>query len=383
VKCLGFIINPLAGIGGRVGLKGSDGLEIQRQALELGAKPEAPLRASLALHALKPLKQGLELLTCPAEMGEVVARQGGFEPQVVGQIASGATTAEDTRRAAQEMQHAGVDLLLFAGGDGTARDIYSAIKTGLPTLGIPCGVKIYSAVFAINPRLAGELAAAYFQGQVQRLREAEVIDLDEEAYRSGAVATRLFGYLKIPYLRMLVQNQKAPTPAGEAATADAIAWDVVERMQPDCLYILGPGTTTRAIAKRLGFPKTLVGVDVVTPQRVIALDVSEAQLLKLVGSQPARIVLSPIGGQGFLLGRGNLQISPRVVQQVSQVELRVNPHANLRQSLIVISTPDKLNALRGQPLWVDTGDAAVDSALSGYIQVITGYHEVVVYRIAS
>jgi predicted polyphosphate/ATP-dependent NAD kinase len=237
-------------------------------------------------------------------------------------------------------------------------------------LGIPAGVKIHSAVFATHPRAAGEIAAAYVRGERLELREAEVVDLDEETYRAGTVITRLYGYLQVPHVAHRLQNKKAPTPASESVRAESIAAAVIESMQPGWIYILGPGTTTRVIADRLGFPKTLVGVDVYSREGVIALDVSEARLLELIESQPAKIIVTPIGGQGFIFGRGNQQIAPRVIQKVG------------RENILVVSLSEKLNALKGEPFLVDTGDSSVDEMLAGYMQVIVGYWEKVIYRIA-
>jgi predicted polyphosphate/ATP-dependent NAD kinase len=369
-KRLGLIINPVAGIGGRVGLKGSDGAEIQRQAYLLGAEPEAEKRAALALQELLPWRDSFDLLTAPHEMGETVARQCGFKPLVVGAIHSGATTADDTIEAARAMQASGVDLLLFAGGDGTARDIYRAVGTGQAALGIPAGVKIHSEVFGVNPQRAGALCALFLRGREYHLREREVVDLDEEAYRAGKITTQLFGILLIPYRPRMVQSLKAPSAPAELVQLGAIAAQVMQEMSPERAYILGPGTTTRAIAAGLGFPKTLVGVDVLTRERVLALDASERQLLEIVDTQPASIVVTPTGGQGFLFGRGNQPISPKVIRQVGRV------------NILVASLPDKLNALRGRSLLVDTGDADIDRMLSGYIRVVTGYHEKVIYRVS-
>jgi len=370
---LGLIVNPVAGLGGRVGLKGSDGAEIQRRARELGAEPHAHDRAVEALARLQKV-EGLEVVTYPGEMGEDAARAAGFEPTVVGQIAPGATTAGDTRRAARQMHDRGVDLLLFAGGDGTARDIYEAVGLAQPALGIPAGVKIHSAVYATHPRSAGALAALYLTGRVADLREAEVMDIDEEAFRQGRLSARLYGYLQVPYRSSLVQGQKVPG-SGESASLAAIAEDVADRMEPDVLYILGPGTTTRAIAEALGVEKTLLGVDVVEVGergiRLVAADVNEAQLLALLEGRRAKIVVTPIGGQGYIFGRGNQQISPRVIRRVG------------REKIVVVSTPDKLHALGTQPLLVDTGDQAVDEMLSGYMMVVTGYNERAVRRVAT
>jgi predicted polyphosphate/ATP-dependent NAD kinase len=373
---LGLIVNPVAGIGGRVGLKGSDGAEIQRKALALGAVPHASDRAVEALERLGAV-ENLEIVTYPGEMGENAARACGLQPTVIGTIEPGQTTAEDTVRAARQMGRLGVDLLLFAGGDGTARDIYEAVGLDLPVLGIPAGVKIHSAVYATSPRGAGDLAALYLQGRTDSLREAEVMDIDEDAFRQGSLAARLYGYLKIPFRTSLVQSQKVPS-TGEGAALAAIAEDVVDKMEEGVLYIVGPGTTTRAIAEELGVPKTLLGVDIVILEegrraRLLAADANEAQLLALLdegGERRAKIVVTPIGGQGYLFGRGNQQISPRVIEWVG------------RENIVVVSTPDKLYALGSQPLLVDTGDRAVDEMLSGYMMVVTGYNERAVRKVA-
>ena len=229
-KRLGLIVNPVAGIGGRVGLKGSDGVEIQKKALELGAVPQSLNRAIQALERIKPVDD-LEVITYPGEMGEDAARACGFEPTVIGSIKPGETTPEDTRNAAREMRRLNVNLLLFAGGDGTARDIYNAVGDGLPVLGIPAGVKIHSAVFGTNPLSAGDLASLYLQGKAASLREAEVMDIDEEAFRQGIVLATLYGYLKIPFERRLVQSLKTPSSPGEQAAMAAIAADVVSNME--------------------------------------------------------------------------------------------------------------------------------------------------------
>ncbi len=368
-KTLGLIINPIAGIGGRVGLKGSDGADIQRRALEMGAVPLAQERTIEALLRLKPLTTEVELITYPGEMGEDAARKCGFEPTVTGAISPGETTPLDTQHAARAMCNMGVVLILFAGGDGTARDVYTAIGDAVPVLGIPAGVKIHSAVYAINPTSAGELAAAYLRGDKIQLREAEVMDLDEDAYRQGIVSPQLYGYLKIPFQRRLVQARKSPSPLGEVAALSAIATDVIDNMADGVLYIVGPGTTTRPILVQLGLEKTLIGVDVVRDGRLVAADANEAVLLSLAEGHPAKIIVTPIGGQGYLFGRGNQQISPEVIRRVG------------RGNIIIVSTVEKITALRGRPLLVDTGDRGVDRMLCGHVRIITGYEERIVYRI--
>jgi len=272
--------------------------------------------------------------------------------------------------------------LLFAGGDGTARDIYRAVGNRsrhspgqeIPVLGIPAGVKIHSAVFAANPTSAGELARLYLQGQVSSLKEAEVMDIDETAYRQGIVSAKLHGYLRIPFRRRLIQSAKTPSGPGEEEAMRAIACDVTDDMEDRCLYIIGPGATTRAITAGLGLSKTLVGVDVITARspgrgELTAADVSEPQLLQLIEPPNAKIIVTPIGGQGHIFGRGNQQLSPRVIDKVGA------------HNIIIVSTPEKLHSLYGRPLWVDTGDRTIDRILAGHIQVVTGYNERVVYRV--
>ena len=376
-KRLGLIINPVAGLGGRVGLKGSDGVEVQQEARILGAEPQALERTIHALEGIVPFKDEFELVTCPGEMGAEAACASGFIPTIIGSIIPGATTPQDTIRAANEMESLGVNLILFAGGDGTARDIYNAVADSVPVLGIPAGVKIHSAVFGTNPRHTGELAGLFIQGKANRLRSAEVMDIDEDAVRAGVLSARLYGYLMVPYRRNLVQAVKSGTSPGEREALHSIACDVVESMDSDSLYIIGPGTTTLAITSQLGLEKTLIGVDVVSRKQLAAKDVNESQLLELLIEHHAKVIITPIGGQGYLLGRGNQQISPQVLRSLGAGE------ENVKDNLIVISTEDKIYALGGRPLLVDTGDQELDQQLSGYVQIVTGYKERMIYKISS
>jgi len=371
---IGLVVNPIAGVGGRVGLKGSDGAEIVARALALGAVPESGARTVRALERLRSEAPAgsVELLAAPGPMGEEPARAAGLPARVVGEIAAGATTAEDTRRIARSMaEREAVDVLLFAGGDGTAADVLAAVGTSVPVIGIPTGVKIHSAAFAVTPEAAGKLAAMAARGARLRVAEAEVLDLDEDAYRRGSVAPRLIGYLRVPQERRLVQARKSPSPAGEALALEAIAADVVEGMEPGRGYILGPGTTVRAVAERLGVPKTLVGVDAVRDGALVVADASEDDLLGFVGDGPAAIVVTPIGGQGFIFGRGNQQIGPAVLRRVG------------REHVIVVATPWKLASLGGLPLRVDTGDPDIDRSLAGHLRVTTGYGDRAVCRLVA
>jgi predicted polyphosphate/ATP-dependent NAD kinase len=372
---LGLIVNPIAGIGGRVGLKGSDGLDIQKRAKALGALPEASNRAIQALQKISTLRSDVEILCYPREMGEDVAVGCGFKTRVVGSIRTGETTAEDTRRAAKEMLDDNVALLLFAGGDGTARDVYDVVGEGQVVLGIPAGVKIHSSVFATHPASAGELALRYLQSGLP-IRECEVMDTDEKAFQQGLVEASLYGYLRVPFQRSLIQNIKSASNLSEKSRMESIAAMVIDQMRTNCLYILGPGTTTRAITDGLRLPKTLLGVDILLNRSIIASDVGEKELLELIDRHATQgiqlsIVVSPIGGQGFLFGRGNQQISPKVINMVG------------KNGIIIVSTSEKIQSLEGRPLLLDTGDKDLDMELSGYVRVITGFREEVVYRLSS
>jgi len=368
-KKLGFTVNPIAGMGGRVGLKGTDGQEILRRARELGAVLTSPTRAVEALKEISPIKNNIDLITYPYDMGEDEARKCSFNPIVIGSIERGKTTSTNTKNAAREMSRLKVDLILFAGGDGTARDIYDAIGDKVPALGIPTGVKIHSGVFATSPKSAGKLAAMHLQGQAP-VRELEVMDVDEQAFREDRVSAKLCGYLRVPFERRMVQNPKTGSVAGEEEATEAIACEVIDNMQDDFLYIIGPGTTTRPIMEKLGLKKTLLGVDVIRKGELLALDVNEAQLLKLIEDKKAKIVVTVIGGQGYIFGRGNQQISSKVVRKVG------------KENLIIVATENKVASLRGRPLLVDTDDDEVNEMLKDYTKVITGYGRSILYKVA-
>ncbi len=371
MRRIGLIVNPVAGLGGRVGLKGSDGWDIQLKALELGAIPHANDRTVETLQLLLPMKADLEILTYPGNMGEIAVKKAGFVPCVLGQIVFDHTTAEDTKRAVKELMNKDLALLMFTGGDGTARDVYAAGGSEIPALGIPAGVKIHSAVYAIHPRAAGELAIAYLREEAI-LNLVEVMDVDEEEFRQGRVSPKLYGFLRVPYLQRFVQGAKAASPKILSSALKGIAEDLSEQMFPGTMYIFGPGSTTQAICKYLGMEKSLLGVDVCLDGRIIAMDASESLLLSLLASDcRAEIILTPIGGQGCLFGRGNQQISPAIIHKVGKTHLHI------------VSTPEKLYALKGHPLWVDTGDQTLDKMLCGYFPVITGYKESIMYKVTT
>jgi predicted polyphosphate/ATP-dependent NAD kinase len=369
MKKLGLIINPVAGMGGRVGLKGTDGPEILEQAIKLGAKPVAHRRTLETLHTLISLKDSITLFTCPRKMGEDGAVESGFKPEIIEGLSLSSTSAKDTQQAARAMRERGVDLLLFAGGDGTARDVYEAIGDSTVVLGIPTGVKVHSAVFARNPRAAGDLCALYLQDKAKKVIEAEVMDINEEEFRRGVLSARLYGYLKIPFRSRYVQRLKSGSSPDERYSQEAIAAAVVESMSDTCHYIIGPGTTTRAIMEKLELDHSLLGIDVVYKKRLFGKDLNEEEILSLIKGKQNKLILTPIGGQGYLLGRGNQQISPEVLSHVG------------KDNIIIVATPNKINSLSGRPLLLDSGDGETDKILSGYYRVLTSYRDSIIYRV--
>lgn len=358
---LGFIVNPVAGMGGRVGLKGTDGEAILHEAMRRGARPTARERAAKALARLTASLPQVRVLTVAGPMGEEVAREAKIEPGVLHPSHAGASTGADTRMAAEAMAAQGVDLILFAGGDGTARDILGASGHQIPMLGVPAGVKMHSAVFGTTPSNAGHLAALFLAGSPSaQLRDAEVMDLDEDAIRTGTVSARLYGYARSPFERRLAQNAKAGAVPGETETLDAAARHLAKGMRDGTVYIVGPGTTTRRVSDALGIASTLLGVDAILDGKAVGLDLNEQALLRIISGRRAEILVGVLGGQGSLFGRGNQQISAEVIRRVG------------RDNINVIATVEKLINLPAAALQVDTGDAEIDAMLTGHIPVITG-----------
>ena len=358
-KTLGFIVNPIAGMGVAVGLKGTDGKEILEKAINLGAKPVAPARAESFLSELKAIKKDVRLIVGAGLMGETEARNHGYSCKVFGEKIE-ETKPEDTVETAKRIVKEDVDLLIFCGGDGTARDVLNAVDKQVPVLGVPTGVKMHSAVFAVDPKAAARIASRFLRKQLP-LWEAEVMDIDEEAFRRGRVSARLHGYLLTPYEPNLIQGAKMSSPMTESDVRNqaAIAIYVIETMKPDVVYIISAGTTTRIIGDLLDEKKTLLGMDLFCNKKIIAKDVNEKQILEAINDKTARIIVTPIGGQGFIFGRGNQQISPDVIRQVGI------------DNIVVIATKNKMKNLKS--LKVDTDDTELDAAFRGTIKVVTDY----------
>lgn len=364
---LGLIINPLAGLGGSVGLKGSDGQA--GQALALGATPQAMSRASTALTELLRLRDNFTVLTVAGDMGQSVCDALGLNYQLVFTPQAWPSNAADTETAAALMAEQGVDILLFAGGDGTARNICAVVGERTTVLGIPAGVKIHSGVYAISPQAAGKLVAKLIAGELVSLSDAAVMDIDEQAFREGVVKARRFGQMRIPAQLRYVQSVKMGGRESEELVLADLAAYVAAQMEDNVRYVMGSGSTVAAVMSELGLDNTLLGVDVIENGQLLAKDVTAAQLLQLVQDYPSKLIITLIGGQGHVFGRGNQQLSPAVIRAIG------------RYNILLIASKAKLQQLEGRPLLADTGDATLDQQLTGLINVLTGYNDYVMYRL--
>ncbi|WP_435147416.1 ATP-NAD kinase family protein [Halobaculum sp. P14] len=353
---IGFLLNPVAGMGGRVGLKGTDDKVAEARAR--GAEPRAPDRARRALDALADHAPDADLLTWGEPMGAAVARAAGFDPVVLGTPddsgddtgAAIDTDADDTRRAVTAFVDADVDLVLFVGGDGTAADVADALDgTDTPMLGVPAGVKVYSSVFAVSPEDAAVVAATF-----DRTERREVLDIDEDRYREGDVHPELRAVASVPVAEQL-QSSKQTASGTVESLAEGVAAEI--RSRPETTWVLGPGSTVGAVKDELGVDGTAIGVDVYRGGDLLVADATEQEILDALGDDNV-IVVSPIGGQGFVFGRGNPQLSPAVIR---------------RCDIEVVASRAKLDDIR--TLRVDTDDPELDERLRGWVKVRVGKFE--------
>jgi predicted polyphosphate/ATP-dependent NAD kinase len=365
---IGFLVNPIAGMGGRVGLKGTDG--VVEQAIELGARPTANAKAEEMLRQLHGRQEqgqqqhDIHWITCAGAMGEDALRAAGCEQIEVVYTPQVPPTERDTKAAVAQFLVHKVELLLFCGGDGTARDICSVARQAIPLLGIPAGVKMHSGVFGTSAARSAEILMEYLAGRLTPAK-VDIVDLDEDRYRRGEWVVRLYDVALTPFEPTLTQATKILiTDASEEGARAEIAEQLFEQMEsePSTLFLLGPGSTVHSLGRRLAIDKTLLGIDAVAGGRLVGKDLNERQILELLDHYaPAKLVLSPIGAQGFVLGRGNLQLSPEVIRRIGG------------DNIIVVSTPAKL--ARTPLLRFDTGDANLDAELGakGYCPVVIGY----------
>ena len=402
---LGLIINPVAGIGGKVGLKGSDGEGVVALARRLGARQESGMKAAKALEVFACHAGEFLLYTCAGAMGQEEAGRFPFRVEVIGGSGGGGSdgigggsdgigggssgsssgigggggsdgngssgsSASDTIEAARGMVRLGVDLLLFAGGDGTARDVMDAVGQSIPVLGIPTGCKIHSAVYAINPKIAGAAVKKIIEaGVAPRVREAEVMDIDEELFREGVVSARLYGYMNVPDDRQRMQNLKSGRGLTGEAAVELLSNCIVDSMEQDVLYIIGSGSTMMKVKEKLGGGGTLLGVDLVRNGKMVFRDATEKQILNALGKYGrSRIIVTVIGGQGYIFGRGNQQISSDVLKLVG------------KENILVAMSKDKADAMFMQNLYIDTSDEETNRSLCGYYRVLVGYNNYIMYK---
>jgi len=364
MKRIGFLVNPVAGMGGTVGLKGTD--DLYDEAVKRGANPGSWRRALATISRIQDC--GFHFVTCSGLMGEDILVKAGIPGYDVVYRAPDRSFSSDTREACQRFLEAGVEMILFCGGDGTARDLFDVVLGKIPILGIPAGVKMYSSVFAVSPGAAADVMkslspACGVSPKRIPIRETEVVDVDEEAYRHGELKTRLYGFAKSPYLPGLVQSTKQVfEERDEERAKEAISRFLAEvvRGTPEILYILGPGTTTGSIAQQCGIKKTLLGFDAMKECRLVGTDLNEKDMLGLLDrEEKVRLVVSIIGAQGSVLGRGTQQVSPAVLKRIGV------------DNIIIIATPHKLQET--PVLFFDTGDPDLDGSFGDFVSVISGY----------
>lgn len=360
IKTLGLIVNPIAGMGGKVALKGTDGERILAAARAKGAVAECGEKAERALRLLALYRESLLIRTASGPMGEDLCRKLNLPCEVVYRAGDPSSPA-DTIAAASAIRAKGAALLLFAGGDGTARNICEAVGENFPVLGIPAGVKIQSAVFALHPESAGAIAATIAQGLPVPMLSREVVDLDEDAYRTGSVRAALFGSMLVPNQPDALQCMKQGGFSSEEDQLRGAALYLRDHMDPDTFYAVGSGSTAKCISRLLGLEYELLGVDMIQGETLVEKDLTEERLWSYAQTGRLKIIVSPIGGQGFLFGRGNHQFSARVL------------HAVGKTNLLVVAGEAKLLSLPRHRLHVDCDKPEICRELRGYYQVLCGY----------
>lgn len=365
---IGLIVNPIAGMGGSVGLKGTDGAGTPERALALGAMPKCLDRTRRAMETLVATVPGADIIVAAGSMGADAL--SGLDLRIDCIALNGSPSASETRRIAQIMCKRGVSLLMFAGGDGTARDVVSVTGLETPVLGIPAGVKMHSGVFAVSPKAAGRLAADLLSPSGRRIgfRKVEIMDIDETALQRGSMSARLYGYARAPYAKLLLQAAKGRSRIYDDAALQGACNEIAGEMKPDVLYLVGPGATAKRVLAALGLEGTLLGVDAVRDGRMVGTDVSEQQALELAGAGQVGVVVGVTGQQGFVFGRGNQQIGPELIRRAGI------------DRIIVVAGAGKLAVLPEPLLRIDTGDPELDHSMRGYTRVRVGSGQCMMMR---
>ena len=390
---LGIVVNPDAGLGGKLGFKGSDGRAEEARAA--GAEDRAGPRmqqclnhlVTLATSSLNRSQVGLELLVWEGRMGGTwlpsLAEDAPLKVEAMG-VTPATTSPEDTALLVRELVNAGAEALVYAGGDGTTRDIVKALegmgedaqKTAL--IGVPGGVKMHSGCFATTPKAAAEVVLSFALGDL-RTAITEVMDLDETVYAKGEWKVRMYGEAWTPSSPRFMQGAKEQVErVSEEDTIEGLAHHVASLLddEPDLMVVWGSGGTLRRMGEHLDHDLTLLGIDV-QHGNTVHNDLNERGLIEVIsahvnedGQRPLLLLLSPMGGQGFLIGRGNLQLSPDV--------LRLIGHGNI----LGVATPSKLIGL--EAVRIDTGDEDLDAEFQSkrFIKILQGFRTTRLIRVA-
>jgi predicted polyphosphate/ATP-dependent NAD kinase len=393
---IGIVVNPDAGLGGRLGFKGSDGRAAEARAA--GAEDRAGPRMKLALEALQSLlSRSLNRSDVDLECLGWGGRMGGTwmtEPTEKMTFTSigltpTETSVEETSQLVRDLVGGGVEAILYAGGDGTTRDIANTLQSigkeaqEIPLIGVPGGVKMHSGCFATTPKAAAEVTLAFLLGDL-RCAITEVMDLDEEIYQEGIWKVRMYGEAWTPSSPRFMQGAKEQVErTSESDTIEGLAQHVESLLssQDDLMVIWGSGGTLRRMGEFCGEELTLLGIDILGPavngERQSHTDLNEQQLLEVIAQhvdesghdRPRLLLLSPMGGQGFLIGRGNLQLSPDVLRMIGI------------ENILGVATPAKLiglNAVR-----IDTGEVELDQVFQTkrFIKILQGFRTTRLIRI--
>lgn len=375
---LGLLVNPDAGLGGRLGLKGSDGqAEIARSR---GAQDRSgPRMRSMLDHLITISKENLEGIqwyVSEGRMGTDWILPAISSLEVI-HSSNNSTNADDTSELVRSMIGSDIDLLVYAGGDGTTRDVVAALseygRPELPIIGVPTGVKMHSGCFASSPKAAAEVLSAWLKGDLL-LSSTEVLDLDEELYREGKWVVRLYAEANTPASPRWMQGSKMRVEAsGEEEIIQGLADHIKETLIDDQMMIIwGSGGTLRTIGGILGFELNTLGIDITLGANIIGSDLNENDILSALQEHQGDVILllSPMGGQGFLIGRGNLQLSPDVLRIIGE------------DRVLGIVTPAKMVTLRS--LRIETGDPEMDKRFSDkkYLKVLQGYRTTRVLKVS-
>ena len=385
---LGLVVNPDAGLGGKLGYKGSDGRA--KEARNAGAIDRSGPRMNEALANLDELlssslnrTNAKPTIVCySGRMGSTwLINTDSFDLEIIGETPV-ETSADDTIKLVDDLINAGIDGILYAGGDGTTRDIANALKisesngkteaTKTPLIGVPAGVKMHSGCFATTPKAAAEVTLAFILGDLM-VAITEIMDLDEEVYLKGEWRVRMYAEAYTPSSPKYMQGAKEQVEReSEAETIEGMADHVKNLIEDDdsLMVIFGSGGTMRQIGKHLGYELTLLGIDIFENGN-IHNDLNEQGLLNLIKNHTGKVqlLLSPMGGQGFLIGRGNLQLSADVLREIGI------------ENILGIATPAKLLGLSS--VRIDTGDATLDAEFQTrkFIKLLQGYRVTRVIRV--